>query len=377
MNLEGEIMGIKVIFIGCQDFFCEISNGGMQCSRRNYELLKNEEQIDLYTCIIARGKVEKKENSKIKYFHKTDTIIGNIIDTLNGRKNYSYAVEKEIIRYIKEVKPDILYLDSSTLGKILNKVSDDIYTVCFFHNIETDYSYNKIKTEGLAYYVPYLISKYNEKIVCRRANKVICLNKRDGYRLQQLYNRRPDIYLPISFRDRFNKDRIHRNSNDKTFLFIGSLFPPNYYGVLWFVQEVMSKLSDYQLTIVGKDFEKKKNELTRHNVEVIGTVKDLDEYYYTYSNVVMPIQYGAGMKVKTAEAMMFGMTIFATDEALEGYDVDGCTGIYRCNTAEEFIQAIQNTKEFSWKQNKTREFFLQHYENKVVEKKFEAIIETC
>lgn len=366
-------MGIKVVFIGCQNIFHEIGNGGMQCSRRNYELLKNVEEIDLYTGIIVNEKVEKTEDSKIKYFLKTGTVVGNIIDTLNGRKNYSYAVEKEILQYIKQIEPAILYLDSSTLGKILNKVPEDIYTICFFHNIETDYSYNKIKTEGMAYYLPYLISRYNEKIVCRKANKVICLNKRDGNRLQQLYNRRPDLYLPISFRDRFNKNRVHRKSNDKTLLFIGSLFPPNYYGILWFVQEVMSKLSDYKLIIVGKDFEKKRNELARRNVEIIGTVKDLDEYYYTYSNIVMPIQYGAGMKVKTAEAMMFGMTIFATNEALEGYDVIGIKGITRCNSAEEYITAINNyfsNEEQLRYQSDVRELFSEKYETSSVKNKF-------
>ena len=72
-------MGIKVVFIGCQNIFHEIGNGGMQCSRRNYELLKNVEEIDLYTGIIVNEKVEKTEDSKIKYFLKTGTVIGNII----------------------------------------------------------------------------------------------------------------------------------------------------------------------------------------------------------------------------------------------------------------------------------------------------------
>jgi hypothetical protein len=102
----------------------------------------------------------------------------------------------------------------------------------------------------------------------------------------------------------------------------------------------------------------------------------LDEYYYTYSNIVMPIQYGAGMKVKTAEAMMFGMTIFATNEALEGYEVDDYKGIYRCNTAMEFIMAIRKMNESFWQQNTIRECFLQQYESKVVEKKFVEVMQT-
>jgi hypothetical protein len=48
---------------------------------------------------------------------------------------------------------------------------------------------------------------------------------------------------------------------------------------------------------------------------------------------------GGGMKTKTAEALMYGKTIFATSESLQGYDINEKTG-KQCNTAGEFIDAI-------------------------------------
>ena len=96
----------------------------------------------------------------------------------------------------------------------------------------------------------------------------------------------------------------------------------------------------FKLYIVGKDFEKDKEYLERRNVIVVGTVDNIEDIYYHYSIVVMPIFYGSGMKVKTAEAMMYGRTILATDEALEGYDIEGVNGIFRCNTQEEYINVI-------------------------------------
>ena len=65
----------------------------------------------------------------------------------------------------------------------------------------------------------------------------------------------------------------------------------------------------------------------------------------SYTNaygVIMPIFLGSGMKVKTTEALMYGKAIIATDEALTGYSIDGIDGIYKCNSAEEFIDAINN-----------------------------------
>ena len=119
------------------------------------------------------------------------------------------------------------------------------------------------------------------------------------------------------------------------------MFGPNYDGIKWFVDNVMEKLIEYTLTIVGKNFESKKDELQRKNVIVVGTVDDLEDYYYQNNIMVMPVFYGDGQKVKTAEAMMYGKTIVATDEALEGYSVDSVEGVFRCNTANEFIQTIR------------------------------------
>lgn len=80
----------------------------------------------------------------------------------------------------------------------------------------------------------------------------------------------------------------------------------------------MPQLPECVLEIVGKGFEELKNQLTRSNVKVIGGVDSLEPYYENAAAVVMPILYGDGMKVKTAEAMMYGKVIFASEEALEG-----------------------------------------------------------
>ena len=77
----------------------------------------------------------------------------------------------------------------------------------------------------------------------------------------------------------------------------------------------------------------------------------------------MPIFYGDGQKVKTAEAMMYGKTIIATDEALEGYEIENVKGIFRCNTADEFIQTINNVSALSREEYRVsvRDKFLNEY----------------
>ena len=79
-------------------------------------------------------------------------------------------------------------------------------------------------------------------------------------------------------------------------------------------------------------------------VEIYGFVNDLSDYYKRARIIVSPIFHGGGMKTKTAEALMYGKYIIATDEALEGYKFEqSCMA--GCNTVSEFVAAINDFKD--------------------------------
>lgn len=361
---------MTVLFLGMQDIFGKVNNGGTQCSKRNYQLLRECGGILIYVGIITKCCHDIKPQN-VRYFKKVKNELQAFLAALKCRKYYDAKVEKEILQYIEELHPDILFLDSSNLGGLLKKISYKPQTFIFFHNIEKDYTWNKVKNEGARYIFSYIASCYNEQVATTLADKIICLNERDSIRLQELYQKKPDCLLPISFQDTFDGAKVKRSAANKKILFIGSCFGPNYEGIKWFVNNIMKELSDYSLEIVGKDFEQKKAELERSNVTVKGTVDNLEDYYYSAVAVIMPIQYGCGMKVKTAEAMMYGVNILATDEALEGYDVDHIKGIYRCNHPEEFIANIKQIYEAEQPvtyQQEVRNYFLDfHNQSRQIE----------
>ncbi len=362
------------MFLGCQNVFENVSSGGMQCSKRNYELLKAAAGKEaLYSAIIWNSNQVIEHN---QFFKKNENNFQSLIASVKLCRLYRITEEKKILSYIRETAPDILFVDTSSFGKILNNVDKEIKTILFLHNVESDYAWNRVMHGGIKFLPVYFAAAYNEKIGLKKADKVICLNKRDADRVEQKYRRKVDYYLPISFQDAFEGGK-KEEGNNTDLLFIGSNFPPNLDGIRWFVNEVMPELPDFKLYIVGKDFEIVREELERENVEVIGTVECIKDYYNRFSAVVMPILYGDGMKVKTAEAMMYGMEIFATDEALEGYEVEGVQAIHRCNAREEFVTAIRDFNEKEQKRNwneDVRELFLGKYEVNRQEKIMEEII---
>lgn len=73
------------------------------------------------------------------------------------------------------------------------------------------------------------------------------------------------------------------------------------------------------------------------------------------------------MKVKTGEALMYGKSIFGTIEAFQGYEIDyeKIGGV--CNTAEEFIEKINNYIRY-WKNNGRPK--MNNYANEIFIKKY-------
>lgn len=369
---------MTVLFLGIQDIFGKVNNGGIQCSKRNYQLLQEIDNAFVYVGIITES-CQNLCQQKVKCFQRVKNEQQAFLAALRMRKYYGAKAEKEMIQYIEELHPDILFLDSSNLGGLLKKISYLPQTFIFFHNIERDYTWNKVKKEGARYIFSYIASRYNEKVAATLADKIICLNERDSMRLQELYQRKPDCLLPISFEDTFEESKVKRSVKNKKILFIGSCFGPNYEGIKWFIKNVMKKLPEYQLEIVGKGFEQKKEELECPNVTVTGTVDYLEDYYYSAAAIVMPIQYGCGMKVKTAEAMMYGVNILATDEALEGYTVNNIKGIYRCNYPDEFIAGIKQIYEAKQPvsyQREVRDYFLKYHNQSGQVKIMQSLMES-
>lgn len=362
-------MSKKVVFVTASDIFDKFGNGGSKGSKKNYDLLVNvfgKENVEIVIMTLPEFAFDDSVKAQTKVFEQP---LGNkqaLIASLFGCKKYKKADEKKILDYITALCPEYVFFDGTTIGKLIRKKAP-YKQIVFFHNIEADYSWNKVKNESIKYLPAYFASVINEK-KCVYADRIGCLNTRDGKIVTSKYGKNVDFYFPVTFTDCFDETKT-RVVNDNRILFLGSFFGPNEEGVDWLVKNVMPELPDMELDIVGKGFEVKKEEYSSYsNVNVIGSVEDTSEYYYSHKVVVMPIFYGAGMKVKTAEAMMYGRRIIATDEALEGYDVEGVDNIYRCNDKEAFLKAIKTAMETSDKtyEKSVRELFMAKYESDVL-----------
>lgn len=367
----------KVLFVSGQEMILNQNNGGKQCGYRNYCMLKEVYgETNVYAYIFTNENSESSEYICREKSHNSS--LGKVKDVLLLRSFCSIQQEKKLFKYIQNNRFDLVFFERAMFGPLIKKLSKaGIYTQVFAENLEKNYVWNKVKNQSIFFLMPYLSTKFNEKISFQYVNSYIALTARDKVLIEKIYGKECDAIIPMTFKDKFLPDRIvEMEHGKKTLLFIGSNFLPNYDGIKWFVENIMSELAEYDLIIVGKDFEKNRKELQRENVKVVGTVDDLEPYYYSNSAMIMPILYGDGIKVKTAEAMMFGKTMFASREALIGYEVDNIEGIYECNSAEEYIENIRRiyNKVSNWGYSENvRQKFLNTYENSSAVKEYKRI----
>lgn len=335
---------MKILMIGGQNFITKRNDGGKQCSYRVLELLRKAcDETDLV--VFTNDRLDEENEHYRMPAHAN--IIARTINILSGHMFTSKLNEQAVITKIKTERFDTVLLDRSMFGKLafnLKHECPDIKIWVFLHNIEKNYFKNKIKNKNPLFMLPYRAICKSELDTLHYADKVFALTKRDSDTLYEQYGIKADQILPMAYYDSFDESKHLPEESlrfDGNLLFIGSMFGPNYEGIKWFAKEVMPKLPECNLKIVGKNFETKRTELVSDNVEVIGTVDDLSPYYYGNNVMIMPIPYGDGIKIKTAEAIMFGKVILASDEALEGYDVNDVKGIYRCNAADDYIKVIR------------------------------------
>ena len=343
-----------------------------------------EDNIDIVTFSKDINKTDKFKNCTIYDMDKSTLkkVLNKLKLNIGGINNSSL---NKILQKIENNKYEYVFLDSSDYGKLAKKIkriNPNIKIIVFFHDVSKFWikslisSSNNIK-EKIKLYIQYPACIYNEYKSIKNLDICITLNKRDGNLINKEYGLKVDNYIPVTIKDNFNLNKIlTENTDEIDLLFIGAYYLPNIQGIKWFINEVFPSINA-KLTIVGNGMEKIRHEIDDENVEILGFVEDLAEVYYNANCVIAPIFDGGGMKVKIAEALMYGKTIFGTNEALEGYEfISGKMG-EKCNTKQEFINKINNYI-VNDKMNKfnlySREAFINKYDYSLTVKKIKDIL---
>jgi len=155
----------------------------------------------------------------------------------------------------------------------------------------------------------------------------VLMLSREEYALAQARSTAPLAYVPRGV-DVLSADRPLEDCSGDLYdlLFIGSQHPPNIEGVNWFYEHVFRprlKRHGHRWAIAGSICESLT--LADSAVELLGRVNDIDALYRRCKVVVVPLFKGAGVSIKTLEALGHGKPVVTTPVGMRGlYEGGGC-----------------------------------------------------
>ena len=192
---------------------------------------------------------------------------------------------------------------------------------------------------------------------------------------KEKYPQQNHIFFPANFDT--SKFKTLSNPGSNQVVFVGSLFMPNNIdGIEWYLKEIhpklLDELRDYSFVIAGNIKGVDPNLLNKFKsydrCEVIESPVSLDDIYRNGKVFVNPMRFGAGVKMKTLDAIINGLPVVTTTIGAEGLGLTPDKNILQSDNSRGFADAIgrlclDTTKRNAlW--NSAREFLLQTYNSK-------------
>lgn len=295
----------------------------------------------------------------------------------------SKEIADQICKIIIAEHINVVFVDDSILGTCIRTIKrkcPTVYVIAFYHDVKKNLYNQWLKERGITFLKEYVPGLYNEKLTARYADANITLNKRESNELMRAYQKKATTELPVGITAVSQYESTMSRTDTTKILFVGAKYYPNLYGIRWFCQNVLPKITQKcELTVVGRGMEVMKNELESDIVHVIGGVDSLTPYYKDADVVIAPIFDGAGMKVKSAEALAYGKRFYASKESLIGYIdnvPDDCRNlIVECNTPDEYIVAFSRIEQGTPKWNPpVRKYFEEFFSEQAIARKMSAIL---
>ena len=141
---------------------------------------------------------------------------------------------------------------------------------------------------------------------------------------------------------------------------------PNVDGLLWFVREVLpvvrARVPWVRVHVSGPAPPKVALDVAGRGICFEGQVTDMAEFYGRTRACIVPLRYGAGVKIKTVEALQYGVPTVATTVGAEGIDLRGTSALLVADDARQFALQLVSllTDRTAWERQRAEIEALEH-----------------
>lgn len=181
--------------------------------------------------------------------------------------------------------------------------------------------------------------------VIKKADATMVVSNAEKPMLQKLLPSSKIALVPIPV---VIPGRLKEFSERQHIVFLGGYdHLPNIDAVKYFVREIWPKISkrlpNVKFIIAGNKMPDEFSALASNTVQLVGFVKDLQEFYSSCRLSVVPLRFGAGIKGKILTSMSFGVPNVVTSIGAEGMNLTHNKNVLITDTPDDFANAVINT----------------------------------
>lgn len=353
----------KMLWISLRAPYDNVLHAGGKVHNFYIKKFKNSNKFDIslisfcYENEISKIDLDRYKIENKIYVIKKNTKLRNFLGRIGAPRSlveYLY-IKKRIIHRLKELqricyKPDIIILHWTEIVMLLPQIRK-IFPDCKIAVIEEDVTFLKLErkydrstgAKRILTGVQRILITQKELYALENANLVVLNNRKDydlvidrGVNAEKLF-----VATPY-FENMSNV--VQRNPKAGTIIFWGAMNrPENIEAVKWFADNVFVKFinrNSIKFIVIGANPTEEVLELTEMGIEVTGFVSSPLKYFETCMCMVVPLQMGAGIKIKVLEGMSAGIPILTNDIGIEGIPAEDGRHFIYCKSAQDYQEAI-------------------------------------
>ncbi len=269
----------------------------------------------------------------------------------NLHRFYNASISASIQEIIKTEKIDTVIFESVFSAIYLPdlKQNNQLQFIIRTHNIENQIWKDLALKSNSFLKKRYLQSlsrslELEETTLLRQADKIFSISKTDSRELTKITLQSKIIEIPLAIE--MKQSVIVPTA--KKIAHLGSMnWQPNIDSVNYIINKILPLLPDFQFKLAGSFMPEQPMNVKNKQIENLGKVQDLNEFYQNCGIFVVPLFSGSGVKVKILEALSYGVPIVTTRKGIQGLDLENGREILIAETPQEFANCISKLDENS------------------------------
>jgi len=256
---------------------------------------------------------------------------------------YEDSINIKVLELIEIFNIDTVFMNYMFYSKVFEFLPKNIYKIIDTLDKFTD-RYKLFQNVDDVEYDWHSYTKEDETKALNRADMVLAITDEEKNYFLSICNKNIDI-LTLGHIE--NKRYIKKSYNKlKKIGFIGGANKVNIVAINEFLEEFYKSYvnnEDLEIIIAGQicKYIKIKNK----NIKLLGLIDNLEDFYNDVDIVINPLMLGTGQKIKSVEALSFGVPIISTKIGFEG--INSNNKLHSLDSLEDMVSAIDSIKDDS------------------------------